>query len=266
MHRSTQENELACRTSSYGRFAGEPERVGAHLAGLGVRLLEIPVPAPGAVGRTLETWARYGLRPRVLEGRLDLAAAPSAREQIEAQCRIASGMAVDRLFLCVQRGALDEARALERLREAGDTADRYGVVLVLQTHPDLVTNGDVGRRTMERLDHPAVRVNFDTGNIHYYNPNVDAVTELEKVLPWIASVHLKETSGQFETWCFPALGEGVVDFPAVFERLAERAFRGPYTIELEGIRGEGATWELLAGRVDRSVRYLRRHGLIGGAP
>jgi len=33
---------------------------------------------------------------------------------------------------------------------------------------------------MKRIDHPNVRVNFDTGNVTFYNRNADAVSELKE--------------------------------------------------------------------------------------
>ena len=70
---------------------------------------------------------------------------------------------------------------------------------------------------MKGVNHPNVRINFDTGNIYFYNQNTDVVAELRKIIDYVASVHLKETDGGYESWNFPALGKGVVDFPAVHQ-------------------------------------------------
>ena len=58
------------------------------------------------------------------------------------------------------------------------------------------------------------------------------------------------------------LGEGIVDFPAVFRLLNERGFQGPFTMELEGIGGENLSEEQQQQRVAASVGYLRGHGLV----
>ena len=132
----------------------------------------------------------------------------------------------------------------------------------METHPDLITNGDVARETMAGVNHPNVQVNFDTGNVYYYNEHVTAVGELEKVIDSVAAVHLKETNGEFETWHFPALGEGVVDYPTIFRMLADKGFTGPYTMELEGIRDEELTKADVERRVEKSLEYLRSNGLM----
>jgi len=88
--------------------------------------------------------------------------------------------------------------------------------------------------TMEAVDHPALRVNFDTANIFYYNEGLDSADELERVIDYVVSVHLKDTDGGFKSGNFPVLGEGVVDFPRIFGTLEDAGFDGPLTLELEG--------------------------------
>jgi len=61
---------------------------------------------------------------------------------------------------------------------------------------------------MRRINHPNVRVNFDTGNITYYNNKADVVAELKKIIDYVATVELKDHNGQDLTWNFPALGHG----------------------------------------------------------
>ena len=59
---------------------------------------------------------------------------------------------------------------------------------------------------MAEVDHPRVRLNFDTGNIAYYNHGADPVAELERVKHLVRNVHLKDNRGGFEDWYFPAVG------------------------------------------------------------
>ena len=54
-----------------------------------------------------------------------------------------------------------------------------------------------------------------------------------------------------------------VDFKATFARLSGHRFQGPVTLEIEGVKGEEVTWDLVASRVNDSVRYLREEGLVG---
>jgi len=152
----------------------------------------------------------------------------------------------------------DEAErrvVIDHLRQIGDTAAEMGITVALETHKGPTQNADAMLALMDELDHPRVRLNFDTGNIAYYNRGVDPADELEKVKHLVRNVHLKDNRGGFEDWYFPAVGDGgSVDFTRVRNILDGVAFAGPYTIEIEGIGGEPEPG--LEGRQDRIVRSV----------
>ena len=56
---------------------------------------------------------------------------------------------------------------------------------------------------------------------------------------------------------FPALGEGIVDFKAVFQTLNDAGFYGPFTMELEGIEGETLDEAGIQARVADSLQHLK---------
>jgi inosose dehydratase len=148
------------------------------------------------------------------------------------------------------------------LRTLGDTARAEGITLALETHKGPTQNAAAMLALMDEVDHPHVRLNFDTGNIAYYNQGVDPCDELERVKHLVRNVHLKDNRGGFEEWYFPALGEGgAVDFTRTREILDSVGFEGPYTIELEGIGGEREPGlDERQERIARSVRHLRECG------
>jgi L-ribulose-5-phosphate 3-epimerase len=161
----------------------------------------------------------------------------------------------------------DERRTiLGHLREIGDRAGELGVTVALETHKGPTQNAEAMLRLMEEVDHPGVRLNFDTGNIAYYNRGVDPADELEKVKHLVRNVHVKDNRGGFEDWYFPAVGDGgAVDFVRVREILDGVGYRGPYTIEIEGIGGEAEPGpEARQQRVARSVGHLRACGYLEG--
>jgi L-ribulose-5-phosphate 3-epimerase len=151
---------------------------------------------------------------------------------------------------------------VERLKHLGDLAGSLNMDLTLETHKGPTQNARAMLELMAEVDHPRVRINFDTGNIAYYNEGVDPVDELEQVKHLVRSVHLKDNRGKFEDWYFPALGDGgAVDFVRVREILDAVGFAGPYTIELEGIGGEPEPGlEARHERVERSIQHLRESG------
>ena len=109
---------------------------------------------------------------------------------------------------------------VDQLRRLGDTAAEAGITLALETHKGPTQNAAAMLALMDEVDHPSVRLNFDTGNIAYYNPGADPCAELEQVKHLVRNVHVKDNRGGFEDWYFPALGDGgSVDFVRVREIL-----------------------------------------------
>jgi L-ribulose-5-phosphate 3-epimerase len=152
--------------------------------------------------------------------------------------------------------AEERALMIDHLRAIGDTAAELGVTVALETHKGPTQNADAMLALMAELSHPAVWLNFDTGNIAYYNAGADPVAELDKVKHLVRNVHLKDNRGRFEDWYFPAVGDGsAVDFRKIRETLDGVGFTGPYTIEIEGIQGEAEPG--LEGRIERLARSFR---------
>jgi sugar phosphate isomerase/epimerase len=251
-------NLLACRPGSYGRHA---HLAYAHLAELGVRHVEINIPQREKIAKTLGSLRAHGISVSSTAGTLDIKNPDIARD-FEQTARLTREMGARLVFVSVRADDLDRSIVYGRLRAVGDVCARHDVTVIMETHPDLITNGDTALRTMEGVHHPNIRVNWDTANIHFYNEGVDGVEEMKKVLPYISGVHLKDTNGGYRTWYFPALGEGVVRFAEVFRIMNARGFYGPWTMELEGIQGETLTEEGAKERVAASVRHLRGLGIL----
>jgi inosose dehydratase len=160
----------------------------------------------------------------------------------------------------------DRRRIYSQLAGIGDHAARLGITVCFESHRGLCVNHREMLRVMADLAHPHLRLNFDTGNILYYNENVHGEVALAKSCHFVRHVHLKDASGRFGDWNFPALGSaGGVDFLRVYQILRDCGFRGPYSIEIEGTADEPDL--PLAGyheRVVESVHYLRSLGYFEG--
>jgi len=157
----------------------------------------------------------------------------------------------------------DRKGLFKKLREIGDHAAGLGVVVAFETHPGIVQNADEILKTMKELNHRNLRVNFDTANIYYYNEGVDLEDQLKRAAPYIAHVHLKDSRKNPKEWYFPALGDGLIDFPMVFRTLNGVGFTGPFSMEIEGIAGEDLTLDQIQARLKKSVDYLRKIGVMG---
>jgi len=169
--------------------------------------------------------------------------------------------------ICVTGAGQPEDDAQRRtivanLRKLGDVAASEGVTLALETHKGPTENAAAMLALMSEVDHPHVLLNFDTGNIGYYNAGVDPCDELEKVKHLVRNVHVKDNRGRPEDWYFPAVGDGgAVDFTRVREILDGVGYQGAYTIEIEGIGGEPEpSLDERQNRIARSVAHLKRCG------
>ena len=252
-------NLIACNLNSYRQY-----RDGAfeHLARIGLNNVEIPCPEREEREAVQLELDRFGLRASSLIIRCEMHA-DDAVQRFEHSLNTVAEMGVGLVFTSVKTGGIDRDFVYGRLQDIGAAAAERGIVVAMETHPDLITNADVALETMRGVNHHNIRINFDTANVHYYNEGVDAVEQFRRVSDEVAAVHLKDTNGAFQTWHFPALGEGIVDFPAIFEIFASHGRNGPYTLELEGIQGESLTRRDVERRVEQSLDYLRERGLAG---
>ncbi len=249
---------VACRILSYGKYQ---DRAWTHLPTIGIRNIELPIPPVERWPEVRKRIADNGLRVTVLQSLCDVTL-PDAVEIMRPQLDACVEFGARYCFLSAKAKDTDRSVIYNRLGRIGDAARSLGVTVVLETHPDLATNGDVARRTMQAVDHPNIRINFDTANVYFYNRDVTAVGELAKVIDYVASVHLKESTGKFEEWVFPVLGTGVVDFPEVFRMLNARGFDGPCTMELEGTKGVDFDEAGQLKYIADSAAYLRRIGAL----
>ncbi len=249
---------LAVRIMSYGKYQ---DAAWAHLKEIGVRYLFLAVPAPAEVEATQAKLMEFGLTAIVLRGNTDLAR-EGCVEELAGQLAICETMGVKYMFLSAKLNGADKGLVLERLRKAGDIAKQHGVAITLETHPELGTNGDVQLETMKALNHTNVRVNFDTANITYYNKNTDALTELRKSIDFVGTMEFKDHTGEFETWNFPVLGKGKVNFPEIVKIMKEHHYAGPVTLEFEGVKGVELSEADTKKAIAESVAYVRALGLF----
>src|SRR5262252_6651536 len=103
-------------------------------------------------------------------------------------------------------------------------------------------------RYVDELDSAWVKAYFDVGNVVFYGYPQDWIRALG---PRIAKVHLKDfqldrPNGRF---AWKNLGEGDIDWPAVWRAFEDVGYRGFFTTELSS--GDAAYLKDLSSRVDR---------------
>lgn len=156
----------------------------------------------------------------------------------------------------------ERARVVANLKRLGDLAAELGLTIALETHQGPTENARAMLDLTAEIDRENVGINFDTGNIYYYNQNVDLYYELEQIKGSVRNLHLKDCRGGYQDWYFPALGEGgAVDFSRILSIMNSVGYAGIYTIEIEGILGETEPGDVeRERRVLESVKHLHACG------
>jgi sugar phosphate isomerase/epimerase len=259
-----------------GRFDGMID-LAAHY-GLGV--VEAPLPADTAPAEAAR------LRARAAEAgiRLVLAGGIAADAPLEALIPLASALGARTLRLTVSRILEGDRRAVgragweemraaaaRRLREARPLAESHQVALAIENHQD--ANSDDLLWLCESVGGDFIGVNLDTGNPLAVGEG--PVEFAARIVPFLKNVHLKDyrmhrtASGYRLVRC--ALGDGVVDFPALFRLFTDQAPDATCSIELGATQArhirllEEDYWEAFAPRsiahLLPALRLLQRHGL-----
>jgi inosose dehydratase len=271
---------ISCLTNSYGRFGAQAGI--EQLPAAGIHHVELPI-------RTAGVDSPFGDQPFVTTAATlnDLKGVDRLLQQhgvSVCSCNVTSGNPLDPEVVAITKRKLDLAKhfgvslvvggageattpeELEtlyaNLREIGDHAGRLGITYCFETHPGICQHHRGMLDTMQALDHPHLKLNFDTANILYYNEQVESETALAKVCHHVRHIHLKDSQGDFGKWYFPALGRGgAVDFVRVLQLMSTCGFTGPYSLEIEGIAGEGElSLEAYQQRIAESVEHLRTCG------
>jgi sugar phosphate isomerase/epimerase len=134
---------------------------------------------------------------------------------------------------------------VEGLSASAEYARQRGVTLALENHGLIAGRSDQVKDIIERVNSPALRANFDTGNFLLVGQNPsDAIRELA---PLAALVHLKDfrpaPPGQTvhvykgldgSLFTGAVTGEGSVDLPLIVSVLREHGYDGWLSLEYEG--------------------------------
>ena len=114
-----------------------------------------------------------------------------------------------------------------------DRARDLGVMIALENHGDLLDREQQVLDFIREVNHPAVRVNYDTGNAWYYSKGaINPVEELALLAPVVAHVHVKTPKIVDGLLRWVALGDGELDLPGLAQVLKERMPGVPVSYEL----------------------------------
>jgi sugar phosphate isomerase/epimerase len=167
-------------------------------------------------------------------------------------------------------GAEDDPAAWDAFvaawRRAGDACGERGLTVCLRTGPGPCGHHRGMETTLRAVDHPAVRLDFDTGWYACLNGESSVETGLARVCHRVGHAVLRDATGAWGERHFPELGcGGAVDFLRVLQLLRPCGFEGPYAVATPGTFGARAsTYDECVRRLRASRTYLARLGYLDG--
>ncbi|MDP9046279.1 MAG: sugar phosphate isomerase/epimerase [Pseudomonadota bacterium] len=145
--------------------------------------------------------------------------------RLDAVCRVGAGLGAPRLVFGSPknrlRGGLSDEQtrevAGEFFRRVGDIATSHGVVVCLEPNPtrygaDFMTHSDETAAVVRLVDHPAIRMQFDSGALTLNGEQADQVLDRHAAL--VGHVHASEPD-------LVPLGDGATDHAAMAGALAK---------------------------------------------
>ena len=123
-------------------------------------------------------------------------------------------------------------KLLARVQAVADLFAERGVTFLLETGQETAAALNA---FLDAVDRPNVGINFDPANMVLYDKG-DPIDSLRTLLPRVRQVHLKDArrTATPGTWGAEArLGEGDVDWPALFAVLHDGDWLGPLVVERE---------------------------------
>jgi len=152
----------------------------------------------------------------------------------------------------------DKQRFYREIAEIADYAQSKNVTVCLEMHGSWCNNGKTGAEIVEKVNHPNVRLNYDTANVSLYG-GVWAVDDMKYALPYMGVMHIKEVGGELKEWNFPALGDGKVDFGKIREFIKD--YTGPISLEIE-FDGKERSLQEINTAVSASYKFLSENGFL----
>jgi sugar phosphate isomerase/epimerase len=183
-----------------------------------------------AIRRALD---RYGLRVVSFSGHS--LETELGRERLLRVVRAAAELGAGVVNTYTGEAETPERRAafFANVQTVADEADRRGVILCLETASNMLPSAEIGRAILRKLDHQAVRLNYDPANVVFYTDDVVPQRDVLNALDLLGHVHLKDKRGGKGVWDFPPVGEGELDLAAILAPIYASGFSGPISMEIE---------------------------------
>lgn len=260
--------QLGCTTGCYSKFPFERALQGIAEAGLKfVEIGAVPVRCEHVKPELMDKkqlkelrckLEGYGLKALSISGHCDLTD-PKGVELFKKRIDLAFAMGI--AIVNTSAGKINTKAAEESFFENMDVLSGYlkerGITAALECHGGIVGTGKECRKTIERIASEHVRINYDPADGIFYE-GVNPEEDIMDIVDYIAHVHIKDKLEGKSVWNFPAIGEGYVNFEALFDILDNNNYHGPFSLEIEFLKQGPAAPEEVDTALKKSVAYLSR--------
>ena len=149
---------------------------------------------------------------------------------------------------------------IRRIEELYPYLEKYDLELMIELHGQY-RSGRVLHEIVKHCD-DRVHTNYDTGNAIFYGDMDDEMLleDIESNIDDIAYMHIKDKAGKRNEWNFPAIGQGYVPLPSVFNILEEHNNAATLCVEIEFTPEGPKDINEVDKAVEDSARYLNSLG------
>ncbi len=150
---------------------------------------------------------------------------------------------------------------LGNIRHLGDEATVHGMLICLDSASGLGGGSRAIARTLQAVNHPAVRLQFDTGGYVFHNPGSQVEIAFQRLIGWFGSLRLSDFADFNPDPDFPPLGQGAaVDFARVLQLVDATQLDLPIEVFFRPLVKSPAPPEQIERWLQESLRTLKDCG------
>lgn len=183
------------------------------------------------VGRAQQILERNGQRAVSVAGHGVLHTAEGFERHRRVLHAAAELSATSMLTFADRVGSGDWSAFRQHMARLVGEASEFGIVVCVENHNRRFATAAALRLLAADIGHPALRLNYDTGNASFL-AGVRPAQDVRDILDLLGHVHLKDHRGGAGMLDFPALGEGDLDLEDLLTTLTASGFEGPVSLEI----------------------------------
>jgi sugar phosphate isomerase/epimerase len=121
----------------------------------------------------------------------------------------------------------------KNLKKLIPVAEQWNIIIGFESHGDIVNTAQDSISIFKKINHPLVRLNYDTGNTYFYcNGKIKVEEDIKYGEEYLAHIHLKDITIRDNKVAYVPIGDGDVNFPPIIEWLKSLGRSIPCGLEI----------------------------------